>query len=65
MGKDWHFGAKSRRKLFVPKKKLRHNLANLSSKKCKTNTDNDHQVIYNLLLNTNFSYFFYSIDDNF
>ncbi|XP_025414864.1 uncharacterized protein LOC112686678 [Sipha flava] len=44
MGKDWHFGIKSRRKLFVPKKKPKHNLANLTSKKRKKN-DNDSQNI--------------------
>jgi hypothetical protein len=56
MGKDWHFGTKSRRKLFVPKKKPKHNLANLTSKKREKN-DNDSQVIYNLLLNTYFNFF--------
>ncbi|KAF0715471.1 hypothetical protein FWK35_00038215, partial [Aphis craccivora] len=27
-GKYWHYGQKSHRKLFVPKKKPKHNLAN-------------------------------------
>ena len=50
MGKDWHFGKKCRRKLFVPKKKLKHNLANLNTKKCESATDDYQQVIvYNLL----------------
>jgi len=74
MGKDWHFGKKCRRKLFVPKKKLKHNLANLSSKKCES-VINDYQqvIIYNLLfffLINNFffiylfSIFFNSIDNS-
>ncbi|KAL4132332.1 hypothetical protein QTP88_009503 [Uroleucon formosanum] len=45
MGKDWHFGKKCRRKLFVPKKKLKHNLANLSSKKCESVIDDYQQNV--------------------
>ncbi|CAI6367305.1 unnamed protein product [Macrosiphum euphorbiae] len=45
MGKDWHFGKKCRRKLFVPKKKLKHNLANLNTKKCESATDDYQQNV--------------------
>lgn len=53
MGKDWRYGQKSRRKLFVPKKKPKHNLANLNSKKCVTVVpDNYQQVRYDFYMYT-------------
>jgi hypothetical protein len=43
---DWRFGNKKRSKLFIHRKKLKHNLANLSKKKNESQElDNDRDNV--------------------
>jgi len=68
IGQDWNFGKKCHQKLFVPKKKPKHNLAKLGLKKCDTVTDDHQQVILCdqlLFIINKFIYFqfFNSVDD--